>query len=65
MEQKISTPFQQFWLSKLMGFTYEIQYRKGKENIVTDALSRVRGAELLQLALSTIESDLMAFIQNT
>lgn len=25
LENKISTPFQQFWLSKLMGYSYEIQ----------------------------------------
>jgi len=31
LEQKISTPFQQFWLSKLMGFSYEIQYKSGVE----------------------------------
>lgn len=41
LQQKISTPFQQVWLSKLMGFDYEIQYKAGKENNVADALSRV------------------------
>lgn len=29
LQQKLSTPFQQFWLSKLMGFDYEVQYKKG------------------------------------
>lgn len=27
--QKVSTPFQQFWLPKLMGFNYKIQYKFG------------------------------------
>lgn len=31
LQQKISTPFQHFWLSKLLGFDYEIQYKSGKE----------------------------------
>jgi len=30
MEQKITTPFQSKWLSKLMGFDYEIIYKQGK-----------------------------------
>ena len=47
LQQKISTPFQQFWLSKLMGFDYEIQYKCGKENVAADALSRVHGSALL------------------
>ncbi|KAL9462725.1 hypothetical protein AB3S75_000683 [Citrus x aurantiifolia] len=40
LEQKITTPEQQQWLAKLMGFNYEIQYRSGRENVAADALSR-------------------------
>lgn len=40
MEQRISTPSQKKWLAKLMGYDYTIMYKKGKENIVTDAPSR-------------------------
>lgn len=41
LEQRLSTLFQQKWLAKLMGLDYEICYKKGKENLVADALSRV------------------------
>jgi len=41
----IQTPEQQFYLSKLSGYHYEIQYRPGKFNVVADALSRSQGAE--------------------
>ena len=44
MEQKITTEFQSKWLSKLMGFDYEICYKKGKENVVADSLSRIPAA---------------------
>lgn len=40
VEQKLVTPVQQKWLSKLMGFDCEIIYGKGGENIVVDSLSR-------------------------
>ncbi|KAL3520288.1 hypothetical protein ACH5RR_018437 [Cinchona calisaya] len=36
LEQKIITPLQQKWLTKLLGLDYEIHYRKGKENMVAD-----------------------------
>jgi hypothetical protein len=38
--QKISTTAQQRWLYKLMGFDFSIEYKKGKENTVADALSQ-------------------------
>ncbi|PKA46982.1 putative mitochondrial protein [Apostasia shenzhenica] len=40
LEQRITTPTQQKWLSKLAGYDFEIIYRKGQENIAADALSR-------------------------
>ncbi|XP_058784831.1 uncharacterized protein LOC131659692 [Vicia villosa] len=38
--QKIQTPEQQKWASKLQGFNFEIFYKPGKSNLVADALSR-------------------------
>lgn len=65
LQQKISTPFQQFWLSKLLGFDYEIQYKQGKENMTADALSRVSNAEVLCLAISVVSSDMESVIQGS
>lgn len=39
LEQCLSSP-QQIWLAKMLGYDYEIIYKKGRENIVADALSR-------------------------
>jgi len=59
LEQRITTPFQQLWLSKLMGYTYDIHYKAGKDDIAADALSRVPSTEVLFLAISVIQSDLL------
>ncbi|GMI81659.1 hypothetical protein HRI_001835200 [Hibiscus trionum] len=39
-QQTIQTPEQQKWLSKLIGYDFEIRYRPSKLNSVADALSR-------------------------
>ena len=38
LEQKMTTPSQYTWLSKLMSFNYEIQYKPGKTNSAANAL---------------------------
>nr|GEW55751.1 hypothetical protein [Tanacetum cinerariifolium] len=59
LDQRITTPAQIKWLPKLMGFDYDIVYKKGAENVVADALSRVQGqTECLQLEVTTLSSEL-------
>ncbi len=53
LEQKIVTPMQQKGMLKLLGFTYTIMHRKGKENVATDALSR-QGWDIGQSSAITV-----------
>jgi hypothetical protein len=39
MEQCISSLAQKKWVTKIFGYDYEIIYKKGKDNVVVDALS--------------------------
>lgn len=58
LQQKISTNFQQFLLSKIMGFDYEIQYKARKENTLADTFSRVQRLEVLLKAITMVDSNL-------
>ena len=40
LEQKIGTPAQRKWFAKLLGYIFMVEYKKGKDNLVADALSR-------------------------
>ncbi|KAL6316337.1 hypothetical protein AAG906_017972 [Vitis piasezkii] len=40
LEQKMGTPLQQKWITKLLGYEFVVEYKQGKENKVADALSR-------------------------
>ncbi|XP_058757457.1 uncharacterized protein LOC131630720 [Vicia villosa] len=52
--QRIQTPEQQKWASKLQGFNFEIFYKPGKSNLVADALSRkFHSDDSLLLSLSS------------
>jgi hypothetical protein len=39
LEQRISSHEQQKWVTNLFGYDYEIIYKKGKDNVMADALS--------------------------
>ncbi|KAL4571524.1 hypothetical protein LXL04_018284 [Taraxacum kok-saghyz] len=53
LEQQITTPDQQNWLAKLMGYHFSIAYKPGHENRAADALSRIHeGSELLTMVSS-------------
>lgn len=69
LEQRITTPAQQKWLLKLIGYDYSIQYRSGVHNVVADALSRqaefktiIEQAELK--AITGISVPLFSYVQD-
>jgi len=39
-EQRLSSKEQQKWVTKMLGYDFEIIYKKGKKNVVAYALSR-------------------------
>lgn len=55
LDQKLSTPGQLDCLSRFRG----MQYKKGSENSVVDALSRDNHGELLQMSVSSISTELI------
>ena len=58
VDQRISTPYQQKWLAKLRGYDYEVIYKKGRENLAVDALSRVSHTGQLQ-AITAVTSTMV------
>ena len=54
LEQCISSPEQQKWVTKLFGYDYEIIYKKGKDNVVVDAISQKYEDERSLFSLSFI-----------
>lgn len=46
LDQHVGTPAQQKWLTKLLGYDFEIHYKKGKENCVANVLSKKYEGEL-------------------
>ncbi|XP_019225505.1 PREDICTED: uncharacterized protein LOC109207079 [Nicotiana attenuata] len=55
LEQRVTTALQQKGLTKLLGLDYEIQYKRGAENKVADALSRRQEEESELCAVSTVD----------
>jgi hypothetical protein len=63
LEQCISSPKQQKWVTKLFGYDYEIIYNKGKDNVVVDALSRKYEDDGSLFSLSFIVPDWLQAIR--
>ncbi|GJU63404.1 retrotransposon-related protein [Tanacetum coccineum] len=60
LEQRITTPAQMKCLPKLIGFDYDIRYKKGSENGVVDAHSTIKmGSKLLQMILTFVSTELL------
>jgi len=58
LEQRLSSEEQQKWVTKMLGYDFEIIYQKGKQNVVADALSRKdEDVEELLCAISIIQPD--------
>jgi hypothetical protein len=57
LEQRPSSSMQQKWVTKIFGYDYEIIYKKGKENVVVDALSKKYEDEGSLFSLSFIVPD--------
>lgn len=59
LEQRLNTLFQHAWVSKLIGFEFDILYKEGNNNKAADALSRKPRAKLLSLVLNTSHKGLL------
>jgi hypothetical protein len=63
LEQRIFSPEKQKWVTKLFGYDYEIIYKKGKYNVVADALSQKYEDEGSIFSLSFIILDWLQVIR--
>jgi hypothetical protein len=63
LEQKVGTPFQQRWLTKLLGYDFLVEYKKGVENKVADALSR-RHSEAANISLSLLSLPVLGWVDD-
>ena len=58
LEPKLSSEEQKKWVTKMLGYDFEIIYKKGKLNVVADELSRKdEEVEALLCAISIIQPD--------
>ena len=61
LEQRHSLEEKQKWVTKKLGYDFEIIYKKGKKNVVTDALARKdEDVEALLYVISIIQLDWIA-----
>ena len=58
LEKRLSSEEQKEWVTKMLGYDFEIIYKRGKQNVVADALSRKdEDVEALLCAISIIQPD--------
>jgi hypothetical protein len=58
LEQRLSSEEQQKWVTKILGYDFEIVYKKGKKNVVVDAFSRKdEDVEAFLCVISIIQLD--------
>jgi hypothetical protein len=58
LEQRLSSKEQQKWVTKILGYDFEIIYKKGKKNVVVDALSiKDEDVEAFLCVISIIQPD--------
>eukprot|EP00253_Pinus_taeda_P017399 PITA_17399 len=58
LEQRLSSEEQQKWVTKMLGYDFQIIYKKGKQNVVANALSRKdEDVEELLCTISIIQPD--------
>lgn len=65
LDHNVHTNFQVAGILKIKAFDFSIEYKKGVENKVVDALSRKPDAELLVISLLTPNDSLFTQIHNT
>lgn len=63
-DQRVTTPWQQKALTKLLGLNYKIIYKKGTDNRAADALSRVNHSSSELAAISSPQPLWLQDIQN-
>ena len=56
LEQRIGTPAQQKWFTKFLGYSFIVEYKKGKENKAANALSRKGEGSYMQAGAALVQS---------
>ncbi|KAA3476892.1 polyprotein [Gossypium australe] len=67
-DQVAVTLFQQRWVAKMLGYDFEVSYKKGINNRAADALSRqpqLDQGQLFHLSTSSVISNLQAQVQHS
>ncbi|KAK5771736.1 hypothetical protein PVK06_047978 [Gossypium arboreum] len=67
-DQMAITPFQRRWVAKMLGYDFEVSYRKGINNRVADALSRqpqLEQCQYFQVSISSAISGLLEKVQQS